>query len=210
MPEQATFTELDSYAAAQARSRQRRRELANWCREHLDPSEPIVLEFGCGHGHFLTAFAQAHPERRCVGVDIMTKRIEKATAKAAKRGLDRLHFLKAEADEFLDALQGHARADLVFMLFPDPWPKKRHFKHRMVQDGFLHELAAITVPGGRFCYRTDHNGYHFWTADHLYRHPRWELDPAEPGPFEQETHFQGYMEAYRSLVARALPRNLKP
>ncbi len=202
MPEQATFTELDGYAAAQARSRQRRQELAKWCRTHLDPAEPFVLEFGCGHGHFLAAFAEAHPERHCVGIDIMTKRIEKATAKAAKRGLDRLHFLKAEADEFLAALRGYARAELVFMLFPDPWPKKRHHKHRMVQTGFLDELADVTVPGGRFCFRTDHDDYHLWTADHLYRHPRWEIQPAEPWPFEYATYFQGHMEAYRSVIGR--------
>ncbi|QYY36611.1 tRNA (guanosine(46)-N7)-methyltransferase TrmB [Ruficoccus sp. ZRK36] len=201
MSEQATFTGLDGHAAALARSRQRCRELSAWCQEHLDPAEPIVLEFGCGHGHFLTAYAQAHPDRTCVGIDIMTKRIEKATSKAAKRGLDKLHFLKAEADEFLAALKGRAQAELVFMLFPDPWPKKRHHKHRMIQSGFLEELAEVTLPGGRFCYRTDHAGYHLWTANHLYEHSRWQISPQEPWPFEQETHFQGYMDAYRSIVS---------
>ncbi|MBC2595511.1 tRNA (guanosine(46)-N7)-methyltransferase TrmB [Ruficoccus amylovorans] len=194
-------THSDSYAAARERSRLRRLELSRWCQAHLDPREPFVLEFGCGHGHFLTAYAEANPRRNCVGIDIMTKRIEKASAKAAKRGLNRLHFLKAEADEFLDALRGHARASLVFMLFPDPWPKKRHHKHRMVQDEFLNELAEVTTPEARFCFRSDHEGYHRWSADHLYRHPRWEIRADEHWPFEHETYFQGHMESFRSIVS---------
>lgn len=192
----------DGRTAVLERARQRQAGLANWCRRHLPEHEPIVLELGCGHGHFLTAYAQTHPARTCVGLDLISRRVEKATAKAGKRGLSRLHFLKAEAAEFLAAMAGHAQADLIFMLFPDPWPKKRHHKNRMIQPGFLTQLAEVATPDARFCFRTDHDGYFFWTAEHLWQHPHWSLHANDAWPLECETVFQSRMTAYRSLVAR--------
>lgn len=192
---------LEGYALAKEHARQRQAELATWCRQHLPAGEPVVLELGCGHGHFLTAYAEQHPELCCVGLDLISRRIEKATAKATKRGLTRLTFLKAEAGEFLTAIKGHTLADQIFMLFPDPWPKKRHFKNRMVQADFLTELAEVTTSEARFHYRTDHDGYYFWTADHLWQHPQWEIQADATWPLECETVFQSRMTSYRSLVA---------
>jgi len=187
-----------------ARVAERKAALAQWCRDTLPAGEPIVLEFGCGHGHFLTAYAQAFPELTCVGIDIIHRRIEKANEKARKRSLDHLHFIKAEADEFVEALRGHTTVAAFFMLFPDPWPKKRHFKHRMVQTEFLAEIASLAAPGTRFHFRSDHTGYHRWTSSLLYAHPQWEILPDAPWPFEQETVFQSHMESYHSVIAQVV------
>src|SRR5688500_15397996 len=64
----------------------------------------FVCEIGSGHGHFLTAYAQQHPDQVCVGLDIIGERVERATRKRTRARLDNLHFLHAEARLFLDAL----------------------------------------------------------------------------------------------------------
>src|SRR4051812_15579053 len=67
-------------------------------------SKEIVCEFGCGHGHFLVAYAQANPLTVCVGVDIDTDRVERANRKQARAKASRLHFLQADAGLFLETL----------------------------------------------------------------------------------------------------------
>ena len=82
-----------------------------------------MLEIGAGHGHFLTAYAAAHPERTCVGLDIIAERVERANRKKNRARLDNLHFLHASAEDFLASLPENVRFADVFVLFPDPWPK---------------------------------------------------------------------------------------
>lgn len=176
--------------------------LGQWCADHLSGAESRVLEIGCGHGHFLTTYALAHPAQTCVGIDLVTKRIEKATAKAEKRNLTQLRFLKAELGEFLAALPEGMLFDRVFMLFPDPWPKKRHHKNRMLQPLFLKRLAEITTPTADFCFRTDHEGLFAWGVEHIEASEDWEIDPAASWPLEERSYFQDMMEAWQSLIAR--------
>jgi tRNA (guanine-N7-)-methyltransferase len=167
----------------------------------LPTSGSVVVEFGCGHGHWLTAYAEAHPHVCCVGLDLLSARVRKAEAKGAKRDLPRLRFLKAEATEFLEAWPTNRRIDAVFMLFPDPWPKKRHHKNRMVQAAFLDRLAAVVRGGGRFHFRTDDAAYFEWTEALLAEHPAWALDGDLPWPWETPTLFQNFMASWSSLIA---------
>lgn len=162
----------------------------------------FVLEIGCGHGRWLTGYATAFPERICVGIDLVTKRIQLGEKKQQRRELDNLLFMKAECAEFLGALQPRWQLDDCFMLFPDPWPKKRHHKKRMVQDRFLALLKTVMSDGGRFHFRTDHEEYFAWTEDKVRAHEDWELDPAAAWPFEHSTFFQDMMPHYQSLIAR--------
>ncbi|WP_309385417.1 tRNA (guanine(46)-N(7))-methyltransferase TrmB [Cerasicoccus frondis] len=175
--------------------------LREWCVTHLGDAERRVLEIGCGHGHFLTAYATEHPEQSCVGIDLVTKRIDKGNAKAEKRNLTQLCFLKAELSEFLEALPEGMLFERVFMLFPDPWPKKRHFKNRMIQPAFLERLVEITTPEADFCYRTDHEGYFAWTVEHIEASPQWRIDPEAPWPLEETSFFQDMMDSWQSLIA---------
>ncbi len=167
----------------------------------LAGAERLLLEIGCGHGHWLTAFAEAHPSTHCVGIDLRTHRIHRGQMKRDKRALSHLHFIKAEGREFLDSLPEGIRYDQVFLLFPDPWPKKRHHKKRLVQPGFLSQLAERVTPGGRLYYRTDHEGYFAWTVDHVRDHPDWEIEPKAEWPFEESSYFQEFMESWSSLIA---------
>ncbi len=160
----------------------------------------FVCEVGCGHGHFLTAYAEAHPERVCIGLDLVGERIERACRKRARAGLPNLHFLRAEARLFLEVLPAGVRISTLFLLFPDPWPKLRHQKHRIIQNEFLTTVAARATPDSRLYFRTDYAPYFAEAQATVRAHPRWRLAD-EPWPFEYETVFQQRADSYASLVA---------
>jgi tRNA (guanine-N7-)-methyltransferase len=181
--------------------RQRQETLRETCQGLFAEKASFTLELGCGHGHFLTAYARAFPEEFCVGVDLITKRVEKANTKALKHGLNNLHFVKAEAYEFLNSLPDGLKLNRIFMLFPDPWPKKRHHKNRMVQSSFMSILAERCLPGAEFAFRTDHAGYFEWTQECLDSHPEWRIAPEIPWRFEEASYFQNLMSSWQSLVA---------
>jgi tRNA (guanine-N7-)-methyltransferase len=155
---------------------------------------------GCGHGHFLAAYAAAHRDRCCIGVDIASDRIARAERKRSRARLANLHFLQAEAGAFLAALPGHAILSEIFVLFPDPWPKRRHRKHRVLQPGFLAAVAARAGQGARLYFRTDDEAY-FSSVDEVIKSlPEWRLT-REPWPFEVATVFQSRAPSHSSLTA---------
>jgi len=163
----------------------------------------LTLEIGCGHGHFLTAYAEAHPQEHCLAIDIVEERLEKAQKKSDRAGLTNITWLRAAADVFLDALpRGTRFRGRILILFPDPWPKKKHWKHRLMQPPFLSELAKFTAPGTPLCFRTDHAPYFESAREVVFEHPDWTLQPAEPWPFEHESVFEAKAESFQSWIAR--------
>ncbi len=191
-----------NYELAMARTNERKSGLAEGLRGIFTVDTHCVLEVGCGHGHFLNAYAEAHPDVMCVGVDLITKRIEKSCQKAQRAGIQRLYFLKADIGEFLEVLPDNVVFDAVFMLFPDPWPKKRHFKNRMIQSDFLTQVAKRMGAGSCFYYRTDHEGYFEWTRELFAMHEDWKIDAEAVWLFEHATVFEKRMGQYQSLIVR--------
>ncbi|MBI5766701.1 MAG: tRNA (guanosine(46)-N7)-methyltransferase TrmB [Verrucomicrobia bacterium] len=183
---------------------ERRRALRERLHGLLPADAHLVWELGCGHGHFLTAYAEAHPDQLCVGIDIVGDRIDRANRKRDRAHLANLHFLLAEGRLFLEELPAGARFAEVFILFPDPWPKLRHHKHRIVQPDFLAAVAQRAEPSARLCFRTDFAPYFEDAHATIDAHPDWRVVD-EPWPFEQETVFQSRAPSYRSLVARPHP-----
>jgi len=192
---EAHARELEKQAARKA-------ELVKTCRADLAGVDRMLFEAGCGHGHWLTDYAEANPGMICAGIDLISWRVRKGNEKKAKRGLQNLHFYKAELSEFLGALPAAIRFDRTVLLFPDPWPKAKHHRRRMVQPSFLDEVARRTDRGGEFCFRSDDRPYFDWTVEHLSEHPDWEIDESAQWPYESETYFQSLMDGYYSVVAK--------
>jgi tRNA (guanine-N7-)-methyltransferase len=180
---------------------QRREGLRRDLDRILPNSGTFLLEVGCGHGHFLTAYAAAHPQRTCIGIDLIGERIERAEKKRTRAKLENLHFLQAEARLFLEVIPPAAKVDAVFVLFPDPWPKARHNKHRIIQPAFLENLARHVVPDCPLYFRTDFTPYYAAAREVLSQAAHWQLSD-EPWPFEYVTVFQQRAEAFHSLIAR--------
>jgi tRNA (guanine-N7-)-methyltransferase len=162
---------------------------------------PLILEIGCGHGHFLTAYASVHPEQQCIGIDLRLERTDKALRKRDRAGLSNLHFLRCDARNFLMELPAGMTLTDIYILFPDPWPKKRHHKNRLLQTAFLNELGARAGQGSRFFFRTDYQPYFDEAREIIAGHPQWRLLSDNSFPFEHVTIFQSRAAVYYSLGA---------
>jgi tRNA (guanine-N7-)-methyltransferase len=190
-----------------ARIDNRRKELQAWCAKALAARSRYVLEIGCGNGHFLTAYAAAHPEDFCIGIDIERDRIERAQRKQMRARLSNLHFVRAEAALFLDAVPRPPLASAVYILFPDPWPKRRHHKNRLLTPPFLGRLADAACDGARLYFRTDYKAYYDEARTAAGAAPSWAL-AGEAWPFEAPTVFQQRASEYHSFVAVRRPVRL--
>jgi len=184
-----------------ARITERRAALRAELAALLPAGQSLVWEIGSGHGHFLVQYARAFPAKYCVGVDIIRDRLNRSGKKRERARLTNCHFVQAEAREFLDALPAGVTLAEIWVLFPDPWPKKRHHKNRILQAEFLEAVAGRAGEGTRLYFRTDHAEYFQAVAALFPELPTWRLDPAAPWPLEQETVFQARAPAYQSLVA---------
>ena len=185
-----------SFAAEQAARLERlRTELARALRQ----AGPVTLELGCGHGHFLSQYAPAHPDETCIGVDLKPTRIAKATNKAEIAEAENTAYLWADVRDVLAVWPKTIPLHRVFVLFPDPWPKARHTKHRMLQPELLRSLAALAQPTARLFFRTDDFALMAWTRA---QGPGsgWHEANGEPWPFEVKTVFEGYATRFQSLV----------
>ena len=164
----------------------------------------IIWEVGCGHGHFLTGYAEKFAGHPCVGVDIILDRVLRGARKRNRARVGHLHFLRGEAGLFLDVLPEKTRLAGVFVLFPDPWPKKRHHKNRIMQAEFMSRLAQHCEPGTPLHFRTDFAPYFTSVSEMISGLSDWQLRPDLPWPFELETVFQQRAAEYQSLIATRL------
>jgi tRNA (guanine-N7-)-methyltransferase len=164
---------------------------------NLFPNQPddTWLEIGFGGGEHLIARAQAHPETGFIGCEPFINGMAKALVAIDANGLKniRLHFGDA-----IDLINWLPEASLtgVDLLYPDPWPKKRHWKRRFVQDETVAKLARIIRPGGTFRFATDIPHYAAWTLERLMRTPSfsWTAEKADdwrlPWPEWVETRYE--------------------
>ena len=139
-PREARFA---SMAAA------RLQELEETTRNLFLGMETCVLEIGCGHGHLLTAYAEAHPEKTCIGIDIIADRITRANRKKNRARLPNVHFINTSAEDFFAVFPTQISISELFIFFPDPWPKRRHHKNRLMQAEFLSKLSRWVTPSSR-------------------------------------------------------------
>lgn len=166
----------------------------------LPTPKPIVWEIGCGHGHFLVRYAELFPAKFCIGVDLILDRLERSGRKRDRARLDNCHFVRAEAREFLLALDRAITLEEIWVLFPDPWPKARHNKNRLLKPEFFEAIASRAGEGARFYFRTDHLDYFAEVEGILPDLKTWQRDLSASWPLEHETVFQARAPEYHSLV----------
>ncbi len=163
-------------------------------------ARPMTLELCCGHGHFLANLAAERPELFHLGIDYCRERIARAERKQERSGRDNLRFIRAEVFEFLEAWPGDHAVSEVFILFPDPWPKRKHHKNRVFSARLLARLSAIGAPGAKLFFRTDSDDY-FQQARRLgAQSPDWLAAGDEPWPLEYATIFQQKAKQFASLA----------
>jgi tRNA (guanine-N7-)-methyltransferase len=117
------------------------------------------VEIGSGKGRFLLSLAASHPERNLLAVERAGHYHRLCCERAAKRGLSNIRLLRTTAEDLLYRLLAPSSVATLFILFPDPWPKKRHHKRRLITLNNVAAIAAAIRPGGRLLIKTDHAGY---------------------------------------------------
>ncbi len=134
----------------------------------VQPStRPITLEIGSGNGESLATMAAAAPERDFIGLDVHRPGVGHLLLLIEQQGLTNLRVLRADATALLASGLPAASLDRVQLFFPDPWPKKRHHKRRIVQPDFIAAVARALQPGGLFHLATDWTPYAEWMLSML-------------------------------------------
>ena len=108
---------------------------------------PRILEIGFGMGETTAAIAQQHPEKDFLGVEVHTPGVGSLLKRVAELHLGNVRVVQHDAVEVLQHMIPHAALDGVHVFFPDPWPKKRHHKRRLMQPAFVALLASRMKPG---------------------------------------------------------------
>ncbi len=120
---------------------------------------PLCLEIGFGMGHALFATAQRHPEWNCVGVEVYRPGIGALVNAVAAAGLDNVRLIEGDARDVLANMVGEAQLLRVWIYFPDPWPKSKHHKRRLINAEFAALLASRLAPDGELRLATDWQHY---------------------------------------------------
>ena len=126
----------------------------------LFPTEqPLEVELGSGDGSFLAEYARRHPERNFIGVERLLGRIRKLDRKGRRAGLTNLRGVRIESSYFLEYLLPPRSAAALHIYFPDPWPKRKHRRHRLINERFPALARQALAPGGTVYLRTDDQDY---------------------------------------------------
>ena len=118
---------------------------------------PLHVDLGCGDGAFLCALAERVPEKNFLGIERLLGRIRTATRKAAN--IANVRLLRVEGSYAVQYLLPSGSVETFYLLFPDPWPKRRHHRHRIVTPDFLNSVHAVLDENGLLLIATDHVDY---------------------------------------------------
>ncbi len=127
--------------------------------EIFPKSQPLEVELGCGDATFLASYAQKHPQKNFIGVERLLGRIQKLDRKGRRARLTNLRGVRIESAYFLQYLLPPNSASALHIYFPDPWPKKKHRRHRLINEHFPALAHAALASGGIVYLRTDDADY---------------------------------------------------
>ncbi len=133
--------------------------------------QPLLLEIGCGKGEFISGFSKLHPEVNMLGLEAADKRINNTLKKLDPVINSNVRLLRLYVDSTLSRLLPAESVSGVFIQHPDPWPKRKHHRRRLIQPDFLEALAHIMKPEAQVQISTDHAGYAAWIVEEFIASP---------------------------------------
>ncbi len=119
----------------------------------------LEVELGCGDASFLAEYARQNPARNFIGVERLLGRVQKLDKKGRRLGLMNTRGVRIESAYFLEYLLPPHSAAALHIYFPDPWPKKKHRRHRLIGESFPALARRVLAPGGTVFLRTDDTDY---------------------------------------------------
>ncbi len=148
--------------------------------ETFGRTAPLIIEIGSGSGDCVVAAAEAHPEQDFVSVEVWTPGVAQTIAKAARAELSNLRIVRADASGLIATSLPEKSVEELWVFFPDPWPKKKHHKRRLVDPQFAQTVARVLRPGGVWRLGTDWEEYAFAMREVLRADAAFENDGSAP------------------------------
>ena len=121
--------------------------------------QPLEVELGCGDASFLIEYAGREPAKNFIGVERLLGRLQKLDRKGQRASLNNVRGVRIESSYFLRYLLPSNSTTALHVYFPDPWPKKKHRRHRLINDQFPALARTVLIPGGCVFLRTDDADY---------------------------------------------------
>jgi tRNA (guanine-N7-)-methyltransferase len=170
----------------------------------------LIVEYCAGNGSWIAYRAERDRAHQYVAVECKRYRVAKIWSKRQNHALDHLRVVLGEAAEFTKNQLSDGSVGKVFIHFPDPWPKRRHAKHRLMQPGFVRELARVLQPEGSVYFVTDSGEYVAETEAVFRANGEFEVGdvkPFEPAEDYGSSYFEGLWRSqgrpiYELLVTR--------
>ncbi len=151
---------------------------------------PLEVDIGCGKGRFLIARAQCNPLTNYLGIDLKNERLLKAEKAIKRSDLSNIRLIKSEAFYTVDCLLPPDSVSTFYIFFPDPWPKRRHHKRRLIRNEFLDRLHKCMIVNGLVHIATDHEDYFNAILKTFQQDPRFDKSTPFERSEEEKTHFE--------------------
>ncbi len=164
---------------------------------------PLWLEIGFGGAEHLIAQAKSNPDVCLIGIEPYLNGVAKALVGVDENGLKNVRLQRGDARLILLGLPD-AVLDRVFILYPDPWPKTRHHKRRLIQQDFIAELARVMKPGAQLRFASDIAHYQAWALSHILEsgHFKWMARRADDWRTAPADHFPTRYEGKAKRAGR--------
>ncbi|HLS06117.1 MAG TPA: tRNA (guanosine(46)-N7)-methyltransferase TrmB [Wenzhouxiangella sp.] len=162
-------------------------------RAAFERAAPLVAEIGFGNGDALSWMATNEPEKNFVGMEVHKPGVGRLLNRLDAAGLTNVRVIMRDAVDVLGSQAAPASLDEVRIYFPDPWPKKRHHKRRLIQPAFLEQLAVVMRPQGILHLATDWRPYAQWMLEALAQVDAFRIQgrPWSARPdWRPQTHFE--------------------
>jgi tRNA (guanine-N7-)-methyltransferase len=136
-------------------------------RESFGGANPLIVEIGFGMGAATALIARANPEKNYLGLEVHRPGIGRLLWEIERQGLSNIRIIEHDAVEVMERMIPPASVEGIHLFFPDPWPKKRHHKRRLIRRPFTDTLAEKLKPGGYLYMVTDWEDYALWALSEL-------------------------------------------
>jgi tRNA (guanine-N7-)-methyltransferase len=164
--------------------------------------QPLEVDIGSGKGRFILARAATHPNIRFLGIERQANRIYKVAKKAHRQGITNMRLILAEATDALEVLLPDAGVATFYLFFPDPWPKRRHHRRRLINVDFLDLIHRKLQSGGALHFATDHQDYADVVARLFNEDSRFESIPEFQPTEEERTDFELVFSGLKKPITR--------
>ncbi len=164
--------------------------------------KPLFLEIGSGKGEFISSYSALHPEINILGLEAADKRINNTLKKLSPQKNPNVRLIRLHVDHTLSELIPPESISGVFIQHPDPWPKRKHHRRRLIQEGFLNTLARIMIPEAQVQISTDHEGYAAWILEEFLGNPNFVS--VYEDPLLQHSTFENHIITWFEAEQRRL------